>query len=91
MTMTKKNMTSGACCTKHGGDYCGPDAAWYCDECARDGIDPCDCGSPARYFGEALMCSVSCESCNEFVMTIADKVNVRDRWNRGERGLVEGA
>lgn len=74
-------------CLKHGGDYAGQDAFWYCDLCARDQIDPCKCGSAARYFGEALCCTVTCESCDEFVTYVGCDVDVRDEWNKGNRGL----
>ena len=83
------SKATGKLCEKHGGDCAGQDAFWYCDKCARDRIDPCKCGSPARYFGEALMCSVFCESCDEFVMHVGDEINVRDKWNRGIRGVVD--
>lgn len=73
-------------CGKHGGDLQLGDA-WLCDVCARDGIDPCSCGSPARLFGEALMSSVSCESCDQFVMGV-DVEDIRSRWNSGERGVI---
>ncbi len=75
-------------CTRHGGDV-SPSDAWLCDTCAREGINPCVCGSPARYFGEALMTSVKCESCDQFVMQIALKPDIRILWNQGFRGVLD--
>ena len=76
-------------CPKHGWD-CDPyDAFWLCDTCARKDIDPCKCGSPARYFGEAMMKSVRCESCDEGLMTICCDEDIRKQWNEGKRGLIE--
>lgn len=95
VTTDQRNDMSGPtgalCAKKHGGDYHGPDAGWYCDECARKGINPCSCGSPARYFGEALMCSVHCENnkCGEFLTGVGNNLNIRERWNKGERGVIE--
>lgn len=77
---------TGILCIQHGGDYAGPDAFWYCDECARSGIKPCECGGKARYFGEALMGSVSCESCKQSLMDVGSNINIVERWNNGERG-----
>lgn len=79
---------SGRFCTNHGGDVSVYDS-WLCDTCAREGINKCSCGSHARSFGEALMCSVSCESCKEYVMFIGMKPSVRDMWNKGLRGNIE--
>lgn len=81
--MTK---ATGHLCAKHGGAKNGPDDFWLCDACARQGINLCSCGSPARYFGEALMCSVSCESCTEFVMLIGSSKKALQLWNEGVRG-----
>ena len=58
-------------------------------DCDGGLVKPCKCGQPARYFGEALMGSVSCTACDEFVMGV-DVPDIRDRWNRGERGHVDG-
>lgn len=77
---------SGCFCAKHGGNLSIGDV-WLCDICARQGIDVCSCGSPARVFGEAMLSSVSCESCNQFVAGV-DVGDIRLRWNRGERGFI---
>lgn len=79
---------TGRFCRKHGGDVPLGDE-WLCDTCARSGITSCQCGSPARLFGEALMSVVACESCDESLMGI-DVPDIRDRWNRGERGVIGG-
>jgi transposase len=65
------------------------DTKYDCDDCDGGRVKPCKCGQPARYFGEALMGSVSCTACDEFVMGV-DVPDIRDRWNRGERGHVDG-
>lgn len=83
--MTK---STGVLCVKHGGTYDGYDDYWYCDACARSGINACSCGSPARYFGEALAQSVSCEACDECVLYIGTQVDIREAWNKGERGII---
>lgn len=82
------SKASGRLCTRHGGDV-SPSDAWLCDICTRNGIDPCSCGAPARYFGEAMMTSVSCEQCQQFVMQIAWKPDIRVLWNQGKRGVIE--
>lgn len=76
-------------CLKHGGDRETPDDFWLCDTCARNHINNCACGAPARYFGEALMCAVSCEQCKEFVMYVGFDKDVRKLWNEGVRGNVD--
>jgi hypothetical protein len=81
------NQPLGRFCTHHGGDV-SPSDAWLCDTCARTGINPCSCGSPARYFGEALMTSVKCESCEQFVMQIAWQPDIRILLNQGLRGVL---
>lgn len=83
------NKSTGKLCPKHGGNCNSLDAYWLCDKCARAGINPCKCGSPARYFGEALMCSVYCESCDESVAIISDCVDIRQLWNDGYRGFLD--
>lgn len=80
--------SSNRFCHKHGGDIPFGDE-WLCDTCARTGINTCSCGSPARYFGEALMGSISCESCDQFLMGV-DIPDICERWNRGERGVIDG-
>ena len=82
------NNAYGRFCTLHGGDVSRSEA-WLCDTCARQGINPCSCGAPARYFGEAMMTSVSCEACDQFVMQIAWKPDIRILWNQGARGVLE--
>ena len=79
-------MATGKLCAKHGGD-CNPyDAGWLCDECARTGINNCECGGHARIFGEALMVSVSCESCSKSVMRVGYDIDIKGLWNAGVRG-----
>ena len=75
-------------CIRHGGALSYGNEI-LCDICARDGVNRCPCGSSARRFGEALMTSVSCETCHEFVMGVDLKEDIRDYWNRGERGFIE--
>ena len=89
--MTKQ---TGKICPKHpNSNWADPysDAYWACDVCARKDINPCKCGSPAREFGEAMMCSVSCESesCKEHVWYVGDLLNVREAWNSGLRGEIK--
>ena len=78
---------TGMLCRTHGGDLSDGNRI-LCDACARQGILACSCGSHARYFGEALAGVVSCESCDAFIFGV-DVRDLRERWNRGERGLVE--
>lgn len=79
----------GRFCEKHGGDVSIGDAYWLCDTCARDGIDRCKCGSHARYFGEAMLSSITCEAeCGE-TLTVIGSSNTRKMWNEGRRGWVE--
>lgn len=35
-----------------------------------------------------MMHAVSCEACDQFVQGVGVK-DIRDRWNRGERGVIE--
>jgi hypothetical protein len=79
---------TGRFCEKHGGDVSEQNAFFLCDTCSREGINKCECGGHARYFGEALMKSVSCESCDAFVMHVGWDFNVVHAWNRGERGVI---
>jgi hypothetical protein len=81
--------TMNRLCEEHGGDgsmHIG-DAFWLCDVCSTKGIDQCHCGGAARYFGEALMCSITCPECNTFLTTVGEKYDVRQMWNDGERGI----
>lgn len=80
---------TGKLCAKHGGDGNPADAYFYCDACARAGIDKCPCGGHGRYFGEALMCSVSCESCKASITKLGMKPSVRTLWNLGYRGFFD--
>jgi len=77
---------TGWFCPRHGGTLNPLDAYWGCDTCARSGIDKCKCDGHARHFGEALMGSVSCESCDESVAGV--DVDARKLWNAGVRGWV---
>lgn len=60
-----------------------------CDVCSCKGINKCECGGTARYFGEALMGSVRCDDCDQFVMQIGNPSSVVDLWNNGVRGCLE--
>jgi len=83
-------MSTGRLCEQHGGDgsmHIG-DAFWLCDVCSTEGINKCKCGGDARYFGEAMMCSVKCPDCDEFMMTVGPTLDVRELWNNGERGVI---
>jgi len=54
-------------------------------------LKPCKCGGEPRYFGEALMGSITCgNKCGESVSTMIDKHDVRKLWNNGVRGWYEG-
>lgn len=77
---------TGKLCVKHGGDCNPADASWLCDECARTGINKCECGGHARAFSEAVMCGVSCESCRQSVVYIGFDRDIRELWNTGIRG-----
>lgn len=77
---------TGRFCKKHGGDV-EQGCLFLCDACARAGINPCKCGSPARAFGEAAMSSISCESCDQFLMGIWVN-HIREKWTAGERGVL---
>jgi hypothetical protein len=79
---------TGHNCATHGGDYKGPDKYFMCDTCARAGCNKCECGGHARAFGEAMMESVSCESCEQFLMGVGYNLNIKERWNNGERGNI---
>ena len=81
-TAAKKRL-----CENHGGTVDSRDAFFACDVCSRAGIDLCKCGSHARYFGEALMGSVSCESCDESIMVIGG--DARKLWNDGFRCVID--
>lgn len=81
-------MPTGRNCVKHGGDYEGPDNYFMCDTCAREGCNKCECGGHARAFGEALFSAVSCESCKKSVSGVGYNLNIRERWNKGERGMI---
>ena len=73
-------------CKDHGGT-CSEENAWFaCVECASAGIKRCECGGRARYFGEALMGSITCDVCGASLLLVGSIKNIRDRWNRGERG-----
>jgi len=82
--MSKKT----ALCVKHGGkpeDFHQSDAFWYCAVCSCEGIAKCKCGGVARFFGEALMSSVSCDDCDESVGYLGFDKNAIDLWNSGIR------
>lgn len=51
----------------------------------------CPCGGKAIYFGEALMGSLTCNLCGDWLSGIGIKFikSIEDRWNRGERGYFD--
>lgn len=51
----------------------------------------CPCGGETRYFGEALMGSLTCNKCGQYLTGIGWKFlrSLNERWIRGERGVVE--
>ena len=85
-------------CVKHGGspdDMHQGDAFWLCDVCKSAGLVACRCGGKASVFGEAMMSSVSCSSCDEHVMFVGymselhkkhGVLGIREAWNAGLRG-----
>ena len=52
-------------------------------------IKACQCGAQPEYFGEALMGSITCPGCGESLMGVGWNLDIRNRWNRGERGMIE--
>ncbi len=51
----------------------------------------CPCGGETRYFGEALMGSLTCVKCGE-CLEVTGRESLRslnDRWIRGDRGIVD--
>lgn len=74
-------------CEKHGGTVDKADAFWCCDVCSTKGINKCECGGAARYFGEAMMCSISCPDCDNSLMTIGSKYDIYEMWNDGMTGV----
>ena len=81
---------TGKFCEKHGGTVEQGDAYWLCDTCARTNINKCKCGAHARYFGEAMLRSISCEAeCGENLVTICYDGDIRQMWNDGIRGSYE--
>ena len=76
-------------CSKHGG-VDTPDSYFMCKACTEEGIDLCSCGHQPAAFGEALMFSVGCGHCKQFVAGVGFKFsNIRERWNNGERGFLK--
>lgn len=75
-------------CKKHNGSLALGDE-WMCDVCSTQNIRRCECGRQPRYFGEALMSSITC-SCGEFLQGV-DIENIRDLWNQGKRGRIYGS
>ena len=80
----------GRLCKKHGGVPLGGDESWCCDTCARGGINKCKCGGHARYFGEALMSSVTCEQCGDYVAGVDINEDIRALWNADRRCWITG-
>ena len=52
----------------------------------------CSCGGNVVYFGEALMGSLTCESCGEYISGVGQSFirKIKDRWVNGWRGWVGG-
>ena len=76
-------------CAKHGGVTTG-DSYFMCKACREEGIDRCSCGHQPAAFSEAMMSSVSCPGCEQHVMGVGHQFyNIRERWNNGERGVLE--
>lgn len=48
----------------------------------------CECGGQTVYFGEALMGSLRCNKCDQWLMGIGDEFieTIDNRWIRGDRG-----
>ena len=75
-------------CSKHGGNGTyDRDARILCYICTQEGINKCQCGGVARYFGEALMSCITCDDCGESIFHVGGK-NVIKLWNSGVRGEV---
>jgi len=89
------SRATGKICPKHPNsnweDRYG-DAFFMCDICARKDINLCKCGSHARFFAEALMCSISCESetCKEHIYHVGCELDIREAWNNELRGYIKG-
>jgi hypothetical protein len=51
----------------------------------------CKCGGQTVYFGEALMGSLRCNKCDQWLMGVGDEFmeTINERWIRGERGYVK--
>lgn len=51
----------------------------------------CSCGGNLSYFGEALMGSLTCDSCKEYLMVVGwDGIKtIYERYQNGERGFVK--
>ncbi len=52
---------------------------------------PCPCGGETRYFGEALMGSLTCNKCGDYLSVVGwDMLSeLNAMWIRGERGHKE--
>lgn len=48
----------------------------------------CKCGGQAVYSGEALMASLRCDKCDQWLMGVGDDfvATINERWIRGDRG-----
>ena len=51
----------------------------------------CECGGQTVYFGEALMVSLRCDKCAQWLMGAGDEFieTINLRWIRGDRGYVK--
>jgi hypothetical protein len=52
---------------------------------------PCECGGQTVYFGEALMGSLRCDKCDQWLMGVGEEFieTINSRWVRGDRGYVK--
>ena len=66
----------------------------FCEEHQPNFEKPllCSCGGSVVYFGEALMGSLTCGSCGEYIAGVGRSFigGIKDRWTNGERGWVKG-
>lgn len=49
----------------------------------------CPCGGFVRYFGEGLMGSLKCDDCGDYLFGVGEDLQLRERWNSGERGRIQ--
>lgn len=51
----------------------------------------CECGGQTVYFGEALMGSLRCDECGQWLRGVGEDFieTINSRWIRGDRGYVK--